>query len=116
MTASTVDDIGRALEFATALTKREYAAAYAMTSRDYQRRVSLGAMQAAFEAIVPEEFGPPMSVEVGLTMESWPDKQSGDAGWVYLSIGGDIYSEAITVVVTLDDASLKIRHVEFGRP
>lgn len=37
-------------------------------------------------------------------------------GWVYVSIGGDVYSEAVTVVVTMDDESLRVRDVEFGRP
>jgi len=105
-----------ALNFATALTARDYAAAYEMTSREYQQRVPLETMQDSFEALVPAEFGPVTSVEVGLTMDSWPDKQPADAGWVYVSIGGDVYSEALTIVVTLDDGSLKVRDVEFGRP
>jgi hypothetical protein len=31
-------------------------------------------------------------------------------------MGGDMYSEAVTVVVTLDEGELRIRTVEFGRP
>ena len=30
--------------------------------------------------------------------------------------GGDVYSEAITVVVTLEEGELRVRTVEFGRP
>lgn len=110
------DYTGLALAFATALTNRDYQAGYAMTSRDYQRRMPLEAMHAAYEAIVPEEFGPATSLEVGLTLETWPDKQAADVGWVYVCVGGDVYSEGITVVVTTEDGALKVRDVEFGRP
>lgn len=117
MSANHTDDYpGIALAFATALTKRDYGAAYAMTSRDYRHGISLETMQASFEQLVPAEFGPVTSVDAGLTMESWPDKQSGDVGWAYVSIGGDVYSEAITVVVTSEDGALKVRDAEFGRP
>ncbi|HET7696098.1 MAG TPA: hypothetical protein VFK57_10350 [Vicinamibacterales bacterium] len=105
-----------ALRFARALTDRDYAAAYEMTSRDYRRGVTLEAMRTAFESMVPAEFGAIGSVEAGLTMDSWPDKQPADAGWVYVSIAGDVYSEAVTVVVTREDGALKVRAVEFGRP
>ena len=112
----TTDYTAVAVAFVQALTTRDYAAAYAMTSRAYQRATSLEAMQTAFDALVPAEFGSVSSVETGLTMETWPDKQDADAGWVYVSIGGDVYSEAVTVVVTMDDGSLKVRAAEFGRP
>ncbi len=117
MSAITASDYtGLALAFARALTRRDHAAAYELTSRDYQRRVSLDAMQTAFDAVVPADFGPVTSVEAGHTMESWPDKQAADVGWVYVSIGGDLYSEAVTIVVTMEDGNLKVRDAEFGRP
>jgi hypothetical protein len=49
-------------------------------------------------------------------MTSWPSKQPSDIGWAYVSIGGDVYSEAVTVVVTSEQGEAKIREVEFGRP
>lgn len=107
-------DFSRA--FAAALTARDYAGAYAMTAREYQRTSSLEEMRAGFEAIVPPDWGTVGSVDVVHTMDDWPDKQPADVRWVYVSIGGDVYSEAITVVVTIEDGLLKVRHVEFGRP
>jgi hypothetical protein len=104
------------LDFARALVNRDYASAYAMTSRGYQQRVPLETMREAFEAVVPSDFGDVTAVEIVQTMDDWPDKQPSDAGWAYVSIGGDVYSEALTVVVTLEDGSLKVRDVEFGRP
>jgi len=104
-----------ALAFGRTLTARDYGAAYAMTTGEYQRRLTLDQMRAAFESIVPPDWGA-SSVDVGHTMSDWPGRQASDVGWIYVSIGGDVYSEAITVVVALEDGLPKVRDVEFGRP
>lgn len=105
-----------ALTFTKALASRDYGSAYALTSREYQQRSGLEAMRAGFEAIVPLDWGPVDPIEVGETMEDWPGKRPQDLGWVYVSIGGDVYSEAVIVVVAREDGALRIREVEFGRP
>jgi hypothetical protein len=104
------------LKFASALASRDYPTAYAMTSSDYQRSITLDEMRAGFEAIVPTDWRTIGPVEVGHVMEIWPAKQPSDVGSVYISIGGDVYSEAMTVVVMLEADTLKVRTVEFGRP
>ena len=116
MAQDPADVTGVAVAFVTALTKRDYAGAYGMTTRDYRNRVSFEAMQAAFEGIVPPDFGPIGSVESGLAMDTWPDKQPADQGWVYVSVGGDVFSEAVNVVVATEDRAMKVRDAEFGRP
>lgn len=105
-----------ALEFARALAAREYAAAHAMTSREYRRRASAEQLRADFEAIVPTDWGPMGPIEVGQTLTSWPGRQPADLGRVYVSIGGDVYSEAVVVVVASESGEARIRDVEFGRP
>jgi hypothetical protein len=105
-----------ALEFTKALATRDYDGAYAMTSRDFQSGMSKDQMQAAFEAIVPLDWGAVGPIETGETLASWPGKQPADLGWVYVSIGGDVYSEALIVIVALEDGNARIREVEFGRP
>jgi hypothetical protein len=104
-----------ALAFTEALAARDYKAGYKLTSRDYQNTTSLADMQAAFEVIVPRDW-PPGPIVAGQTMDDWPGREPSDVGWVYVSIGGAVYSEAITVVVTLEDGVHKVRAVEFGRP
>ena len=104
------------LNFARALAGRDYPTAYALTSSDYQRSTTVDEMRAAFEAIVPTTWRTVGPVEVGHAMETWPSKQPSDVGWVYISIGGDAYGEAVTVVVMLQADTLKVRTVEFGRP
>jgi hypothetical protein len=105
-----------ALSFTKALAARNYGAAYALTSKEYRDSTSLETMQAAFEAIVPNDWSPIDPVEVGQTMEDWPGRNPSDVGWAYVSVGGDEYSEAVVVVVTLEGNALRVRTVEFGRP
>jgi hypothetical protein len=87
-----------------------------MTSEGYRRSNAVEQLRAAFEAIVSMDWGPIGPIQVGQTMTSWPAKQPGDIGWAYVSIGGNTYSEAITVVVTSENGQQNIREVEFGRP
>jgi hypothetical protein len=105
-----------ALAFVEALATRDYDVAYALTSRDYRDSTSLKALQAAFETIVPVDWKAVGPIEVGETMEDWPGKEPSDVGWAYVSVGGDVYSEAIVVIVTLEEGELRVRTVEFGRP
>jgi hypothetical protein len=105
-----------ALEFVKALAARDYPKAYAMTAQEYRMRTTLEHLRIAFETIVPTDWGPVGPVEVGQTMETWPGKLPSDMGWAYVSIGGDVYSEAVTVVVTSENGEARIREIEFGRP
>ena len=105
-----------ALAFTKSLAARDYAAAYAHTAKEYRESTSVQAMQAAFERVVPLDWKTVGPIAVGETMESWPGKQPPDVRWVYVTIGGDMYSEAVTVVVTREGGALRIRSAEFGRP
>jgi hypothetical protein len=105
-----------ALEFAQSLAARDYGKAHAMTTGAYRKRVNVDQLRAAFEAIVPLDRDPVGPVAIGETMTAWPDKQPGDLSWAYVSIGGDVYSEAVTVVVASESGAARIREVEFGRP
>lgn len=102
-----------AKRFTEALCRRDYAAAYAMTSASFRARHEQASLQTNFERIVPRDFGPIGPIEVVRTLDRWPKKEPGDAGWVYVSIGGDVYSEAVQVVVTRNGT---IRGIEYGRP
>jgi hypothetical protein len=105
-----------ALEFARSLAAREYPKAYAMMSHGYRQSRTVDELRIGFEAIIPRDWGAIGPIEVGQTMTSWSGKEPSDIGWAYVSIGGDVYSEAIIVVVTSERGKAEIRHVEFGRP
>ena len=115
-TGNTPDFRKIALEFARSLAEREYTKAYEMTAKEYRKRTTVEQLRAAFESIVPTDWGPMGPIEVGQTMTTWPGKQPSDIGRAYVSIGGDVYSEAVTVIVTSEQGEAKIREVEFGRP
>ena len=92
MTGGSAEDCKAvALLFTKDLAARDYDAAYALTSRTYRGSTSVNAMQAAFEGIVPTDWGTVDPIEIGLTMEDWPGKESSDVGWVFVSVGGGRY-------------------------
>lgn len=58
----------------------------------------------------------PSVVELVTTMEQWPGREPDDAGWAYVAIAGDVFSEAVTVVVEHAGNGFAIRDIEWGRP
>ena len=49
-------------------------------------------------------------------MADWATRQNGDIGWVYISISGEDFLEAVTVIVSDEQGCPKIRQIEWGRP
>jgi hypothetical protein len=115
-TGNTIDYKQVALEFTKLLAAREYAKAYSLTAMEYRQKNTLEQLKENFERIVPVDFGPIGTIETGLTNSFFREKRPSDLAWVYVSIGGDVYSEALTVIVTLENEAAKIREIEFGRP
>jgi hypothetical protein len=105
-----------ALKFTQALAAREYIKAYGMTSHEFRSKTTVELLRSSFERIVPQDWGPIGPIEVGETMTSWREKQPSERIWAYVSIGGNVYSEAIIVTVATEDGAPRIRTVEFGRP
>jgi hypothetical protein len=62
------------------------------------------------------EWGDTGPIEIGTILDDWPDKQPSDLGWVYVSIGGDVYSEGLTLVLMSENGNARVREVQFGRP
>lgn len=107
-----------ALRFATALARRDYASAYAMTSKQYQSQTSLLEMRSGFERIAPTDSGGIRALGVSETLTDWAAKQEAEVGWAYVPLVFELQSEseAVAVVVALEDGQLRISKVEFGRP
>lgn len=105
-----------ALNFSNVIASRNYSDAYEMTSTSFKEHFSKLKMQEAFEDMVPMDWGDINPIEIGETMTEWPTKESTDIAWVYVILGGDVYSEALTLIVTNENGILKIRDIEFGRP
>ena len=105
-----------AVLFTRLLAARSYGNAYAMTSQEYRAAVTLEQMREGFETFVPPDWGGAEPIEAVQTMDTWPTKRDSDLLWVYVSIGGDVYSEALAAVLTSEGGDPKVREVEFGRP
>ena len=117
MTTSDVGEVAEmSLTFAKALSDRDYATAYSMTSEEFKSQYSMARLQEDFEAVVPTDWGTVGPIGVGEVMQEWPARRTSDVAWVYVYIGGDVYSEAVSVVLTTESGALKIREVEYGRP
>lgn len=105
-----------ALQFGKSLAHRNYNAAYRLTSRELRSEMSAEEMQEGFERVIPPDWGETEPVELSKVMHDWTGRRLGDVMWAYVTIYGDVYSEAITFVVTYEDEQLRIRNLEFGRP
>ena len=105
-----------ASRFAMALTDGEYEVAHEMLSPDMQQKHTADALGKKFEAMV-KYGGSPAKVDGFIeTLEDWPDKEPGDVGWVYVSVSGDDYAEAVIVIVSANDGGMSISSIEWGRP
>jgi len=104
------------IEFTRALARRDYEAAFDMTSSGFESANSIENLRNGFEMIVPLDWGNIDPIEIGTTLDDWPEKRANDINWVYVVIGGDVYSEAVIVVVSEESEILRIRKVEWGRP
>jgi len=105
-----------ALRFTQELVDREYDKAYSRTTAILRQHSSFESFVSHFETIVPKDWGPASPLEIAETRFDWPEKNPQDIMWVYVSIGGDVYSEAITLIVTKEVSAFKISHIEYGRP
>ncbi|MBV5260720.1 hypothetical protein FLX56_20095 [Synechococcus moorigangaii CMS01] len=105
--------ISIALNFAQALVQGQFELARRLLAPTLQQQYSTSHLQRIFTEMLAYGDGPPTDVAVVATMTDWPEKQPADWGWVYVSIAGDGYGEAVTVIVGRDRL---IRALEWGRP
>ena len=105
-----------ALKFTEALADRDYSGAYMLLSTEYRDSMDPDRLKEEFEIIVPLDWGEIGPIEIGTIMDNWPDKQPSDLGWVYVSIGGDVYSEGLSLVLMSENGNIWVREVQFGRP
>ena len=133
------DAVHLALDFAEALTRREYETAYAMTSSDFieegGQQLDVDALREKFELIVPTNWefvdieaiyatNPPPAhlmpkhIRGPLAiMEAETDwVEDPDVAFVYVGIADDAEGEGLSIFVTREASGLKIREISFGRP
>ena len=97
-----------ALLFARALAGRDYAAAHALCSCEYREQFDADFLGQEFERTVPLDWGEIDPIEL---------VEYGDLPFIYIQLGGDVYSEAIIISSFVSEKQqTKIASFEFGRP
>ena len=100
-----------ALEFANALVKGDYSLAQSLIH--INEEVNL---EAEFMEMIEYGDGPVTCVELMNEKVSWSARQEDDIGWAYVALAGEGFSEAVSVVVSKRNGSVKITDIEWGRP
>ena len=98
----------RAMEFARALSRREYDEAYAMCSQELRSRIEVGTLRKEFEEMIPLDWGEIDPIEL---------EESCDYPFIYVVLGGDLYSEAMIIdSFSVENGQVKVDRYQFGRP
>ena len=99
-----------AVTFARTLAAKDYEQAYGLLSQGARSRITREALRADFESMIPPEVGEVTSIEL-LELPEAADL------FVYVGLGGDVYSEAVIVEgFTAEDGTPRIDRFQFGRP
>jgi hypothetical protein len=108
-----------AVEFATALVQERWHDAHRLLNDSLRKQYSPESLQEHLSGMFNlYAEGPARRVyfDPQFSMEQWPAKQAGDVGWAYVSVEGDDFVEAVTVIVSQTGSGLAIRDIEWGRP
>jgi hypothetical protein len=105
-----------AVTFAEHLTTGRFEDAHAMLSDHLQQQYRPSDLSREYSAMISYGDSAPDIVELIITMDAWPARQTNDLGWAYVAISGDGFSEAVTVVVAQGSVHAHIRELEWGRP
>ena len=97
-----------AVVFAQKLADRDYQAALELCSEELKPSMNENSLGEEFEAIVPLDWGEVDSIRL----------EENDAfPFVYITLGGDVFSEAIIVhSFATENGQTKIARFELGRP
>jgi len=108
-----------AVEFAQSLVDAKWENARGLLSPSLQQQYSAEQLAQEFKSMYEGYAeGPARSIHFDpqYSMEAWPDKQPGDIGWAYVSIEGNGFVEAVTVVIASSNTGLAVRDIDWGRP
>lgn len=102
------DQKATALLFARRLADRDYEAALALCSDEISSRMSTETIRAAFEDIVPLDWGEIAPIDL---------EENAAFPFVYVVLGGEVYSEAIIIdSFVIENGQAKVANFELGRP
>lgn len=103
-------------QFVKMLVAKQFSDARACLTQKMQQEYSLEQLATQYEKMIAYGNGP-IQVDGYFTfMDDWPTRLPQDLGWIYISISGADFIEAVTVIVTHENGSPRIRTIEWGRP
>lgn len=104
------------LTFAEHLVGGRYDQAHQMLGRELSATWSPEKLRTRYQEMIGDGAGPIVVPGHTEHLARWPDRQAKDRGWIYVSITGTGFAEAVTVVVADEDGAARIRQLEWGRP
>ncbi|MBD2653551.1 hypothetical protein H6G45_08610 [Synechocystis sp. FACHB-383] len=112
--------IGLAQRFGDYLAHGDYDAAHGLLCPALQQQYSPSTLQAEVGAMIDYGSGPIhraiAMAEFLLTEWQYPPMEANDLAWVYVSLEGEDFLEAVSVIVHQQGEKLAIRWLEWGRP
>lgn len=103
--------------FGSLIVRRDDQAAWLLLARETRHLHSCEDLKAAAEAMISDAAGPILQSQVieTATFEDWPAKKHGDVAVMYLALTGAGFSEAVTLTLALQEDSVVIRDLVWGR-
>jgi hypothetical protein len=107
-----------ARQFGDLIANEDYVAAHALLTTEARTVHTAQEMRRRSESMRRYAPGPFRNMEVleEFMLEDWPEKQPADVASIYISLEGDDFCEAVSIIVMHQDGDLRIRDLEWGRP
>lgn len=112
--------IALAQQFGNYLTQVDYSTAHGLLSLKLQQQYSPQTLRQTVEAMIDYGSGP---IQTAIVMEDclltewqYPPMEPQDVVWLYISLEGEDFLEAVSVIVCQQGEKLAIRWLEWGRP
>ena len=103
-------------QFARALAAGDSTTAQESLSQKLGAQVSAAELSSCFESLADDMGGVTGVGQPMVILENWPDMSAHDKAMVYVPLEGDVFSEAITVIVSEIENVFCISSIEWGRP
>ncbi|UAJ72930.1 hypothetical protein IQE94_00760 [Synechocystis sp. PCC 7339] len=112
--------INIAQQFGNYLAQGDYDGSHGLLCPALQQQYSPSTLQADVEGMIDYGSGSIHSAivmaECLLTEWQYPPMEANDLAWVYVSLEGEDFLEAVSVIVHQQEEKLAIRWLEWGRP
>ncbi|AIE76090.1 hypothetical protein [Synechocystis sp. PCC 6714] len=109
-----------AQRFGNYLTQADYDTAYTLLVPELQQQYSSQTLRQTVEEMISYGSGlinrAVVMQDCLLTEWQYPPMETNDVVWLYVSLEGEDFAEAVSVIVQHREGKLAIRWLEWGRP